>query len=147
MFFGTQGGIVMQADRTGTDDGALYVATLVCGWEVFQSPGQTITFRQARASFAAAAGQPFQPQLSACVDYVVVIPTPPAAGPDPILPDIWDEGHWGPDMGGPPPPVPTAAERPPTRSGTSRTAAGQCRVTPAGCRSASPAFRTRLSSR
>jgi hypothetical protein len=80
MFFGTQGGIVMQADRTGTDDGAIYVATLVCGWEVFQSPGQTITFRQARASFAAAAGQPFQPQLSACTDYVVVIPPPPAAG-------------------------------------------------------------------
>jgi hypothetical protein len=25
--------------------------------------------------------------------------------------DLWDEGHWGPDMGGPPPPVPTAPQR------------------------------------
>src|SRR5262245_34843463 len=38
MFFGTQSGIVMQADRGGTDDGAAYVATLVGGWETFRSP-------------------------------------------------------------------------------------------------------------
>jgi hypothetical protein len=111
MFFGTQDGILMQADRTGYDDGQLYVATLVGGWEVFQSPGQTITWYQARASFAAAAAQPFQPQLSACTDYVVTIPPPPPAGPDPGVLDVWDQGLWGPDMGPPPPPVPTPAER------------------------------------
>ena len=65
MFFGTQDGRIMQADRTGYDDGMPYTATLVGGWEVFQSPGQTITWRQARASFTARAGEPFAPQLSA----------------------------------------------------------------------------------
>jgi hypothetical protein len=111
MFFGTQDGKIMQADRTGYDDGVPYVATLVGGWEVFQAPGQTITWRQARASFASSAGQPFQPQLSACTDYVVTLPTPPPAGPDPGLADVWDQGRWGPDMGPPPPPVPTTPER------------------------------------
>jgi hypothetical protein len=94
MFFGTQKGFVMQADRTGYDDGKPYVATLVGGWEVFQSPSQTITWRQARASFTARQGEPFQPQLAATTDYVVNIPTPPIAGPDPGVLDLWDQGLW-----------------------------------------------------
>jgi hypothetical protein len=111
MFFGTQRGIVMQADRSGYDDGAPYVATLVGGWEMFQAPSQTLTWRQARANFSAGSGQPFNPLISATVDYVITLPTPPVAGPDPGTPDTWDGGHWGPDMGGPPPPVPTAPQR------------------------------------
>jgi len=111
MYFGTQSGIVMQADRTGFDDGQSFLATLVGGWEMFQSPSQTITWRQARAMFYAPPGQPFQPQISACTDFVVTLPAPPPPGPDPGLQDAWDQGHWGPDMGGPPPPVPTTAQR------------------------------------
>jgi hypothetical protein len=110
-FFGTQDGYVMQMDRSGYDDGQPYVATLVGGWEVFQSPAQTITWRQARASFKTSGPESFQPQLFACTDYVVQIPTPPSAGPDAGTPDAWDEGHWGPDMGPPPPPVPTPPQR------------------------------------
>jgi hypothetical protein len=98
MFFGTQGGIVMQADRTGYDDGRPYVAVLVGGWETFQSPSQTITWRQARASFTARAGEPFAPQLSGTIDYIVTLPTPPNAGPDPGVLDLWDQGLWGPNV-------------------------------------------------
>jgi hypothetical protein len=94
MFFGTQDGYIMQADRTGYDDGRPYTAVLVGGWEMFQSPSQTVTWRQARASFAASNGEPFQPQLSATTDYVVNIPNPPPAGPDPGLADVWDQGLW-----------------------------------------------------
>lgn len=94
MFFGTQAGIVMQADRTGYDDGNTYTAVLVGGWEVFQSASQTITWRQARASFSARAREPFVPQLSATTDYIVTLPTPPAAGPDPGVLDLWDQGLW-----------------------------------------------------
>jgi hypothetical protein len=106
MFFGTQNGIVMQADRTGYDDGRPYVAVLVGGWETFQSPSQTITWRQARASFTARAGEPFAPQVSGTVDYVVTLPTPPNAGPDPGVLDLWDQGLWDTaiwDAGTPPP--------------------------------------------
>ena len=98
MFFGTENGVIMQADRTGYDDGVPYTAVLVGGWEVFSSPSQTITWRQARASFTARAGEPFQPQLSGTTDYVVVLPPPPPAGPDPGLEDLWDEGLWGPNV-------------------------------------------------
>jgi hypothetical protein len=94
MFFGTQTGQIMLADRTGYDNGVPYVATLVGGWEMFSSPSQTITWRQARASFFSRASEPFQPQLSATTDYVVTLPPPPNAGPDPGLLDLWDEGLW-----------------------------------------------------
>lgn len=111
MFFGTQDGKIMQADRTGYDDGATYTCTLVGGWEMFQAPSQTVTWRQARAVFQAPPGQPFVPQLSACTDFVVSLPPPPAAGADPGSPDVWDAGRWGPDQGPPPPPVPSNADR------------------------------------
>jgi hypothetical protein len=94
MFFGTQDGKIQQADRTGYDDGLPYTCTLVGGWEVFQSPSQTITWKQARASFSARAGEPFTPQLGGTTDYVVVLPTPPSAAPDPGLLDLWDQGLW-----------------------------------------------------
>jgi hypothetical protein len=94
MFFGTQAGIVMQADRTGYDDGVPYVATLVGGWEMFGAQANTVTWRQARASFLSSAGQPFQPQLDATTDYEIVVPPPPSAGPDPGLAEVWDQGLW-----------------------------------------------------
>ena len=111
MFFGTQDGYVMHADQTGADDGLAYVATLVGGWEMFQSPAQTLVWRQARATFTAPTGQIFQPQLGACTDFILALPTPPPAQPDPGPLDAWDQGHWGPDMGGPPPPIPTPPQR------------------------------------
>jgi len=94
MFFGTQGGIIMQADRTGYDDGLPYVATLVGGWETFGSGAAQTVWHQARAVFASGAIEPFQPQLSATTDYIVTIPPPPPAGPDPGLAEVWDEGAW-----------------------------------------------------
>jgi hypothetical protein len=98
----------MQADRTGYDNGAPYIATLVGGWELFRSPSQTVTWRQARASFSAKLGEPFQPQLFATTDYVVVLPQPPLAGYDTATQDLWDSGQWGPPGSGdinPPPPA------------------------------------------
>jgi hypothetical protein len=100
MFFGNQDGIVMQADRTGYDDGVPYVATLVGGWELFQSGAQEVVWHQARAIFTTVSPfEPFQPQISATTDFIVVIPPPPPPGNDPGILDVWDQGHWGPDMG------------------------------------------------
>jgi hypothetical protein len=94
MYFGTQTGIIMHADQTGTDDGQPYVATLVMGWGVFQSGAAEVTWRQARASFRASFAEPFQPQLAATVDYVVTLPPPPPPGQDPGIADVWDQGLW-----------------------------------------------------
>src|SRR4249919_1793037 len=96
MFFGTQDGIVMQAERTGLDDGRAYVCTLVGGWEIFGAPSAQFVWHQARATFKSSAGEPFVPQLAATVDNLIVIPQPPAPGPDPGLRDVWDQALWGP---------------------------------------------------
>jgi hypothetical protein len=94
MFFGTQDGIIMQADRTGYDDGDPYVATLVGGWDTFKSGSAMTVWHQARAVFTAANREPFQPQLDATTDFVITIPSPPAPGADPGVADVWDEGLW-----------------------------------------------------
>jgi hypothetical protein len=61
---------------------------------MFQAPPQTVVWHQARASFASSAAEPFQPQLSATTDYVISLPQPPPAGPDPGVADVWDQGLW-----------------------------------------------------
>jgi hypothetical protein len=96
MFFGTQTGQIMQADRGGYDNGKSYVATAVGGWEVFKAPSQTVTWLQARASYTAPVVEKFSPQLAGTVDYVVTIPAPPAATTDPAVnaTDVWDTGLW-----------------------------------------------------
>jgi len=94
MFFGTEQGIVMQADRSGYDDGQSYVATLVGGWELFQNGSAQVVWHQARAIFLAGPGEPFEPQLAATVDYGVTIPPPPPAGDDPGGGEGWDVGAW-----------------------------------------------------
>jgi hypothetical protein len=94
MFFGTQKGLIMQADRTGTDDGIPYVHSVVGGWEMFQSPSQTVVWRQALATFTSREGEPFNPQITACLNYIVELPPPPVPGPDPGTEDVWDEGQW-----------------------------------------------------
>lgn len=94
LYFGTQDGLVMEADRTGYDDGQPYVATLVGGWEMFGVPPATCVWHDARATFSATAGEPFQPQLAACTDYVIRLPPPPLVGADPGVPDVWDQGKW-----------------------------------------------------
>jgi hypothetical protein len=107
LFFGDQNGRIMQADRTGYDDGVPYVATLVGGWETFGVPANQVVWHQCRATFHSAAGEPFRPQLSATVDYVVTVPPPPVVGLDPGVRDVWDQGKWGaPGTAGHPPTTP-----------------------------------------
>lgn len=112
LFFGTQDGIVMQADRSGYDDGnhakLPYVATLVGGWETFGAPAAHIVWRQSRAAFVVGANEPFRPQLDATVDYVVTVPPPPPSMPDTTADaDVWDGAPWGPDGSADNPPTPS----------------------------------------
>lgn len=94
MFFGTQGGIIMQADRTGYDDGEPYTATLLGGWGMFQQQASNTVWRQARASFTSGPNEPFEPQLFGCTDFILTVPTVPPPGEDPGLLEVWDQGKW-----------------------------------------------------
>jgi hypothetical protein len=111
LYYGSSDGRIIQCERGGTDLGAPYVATLVGGWEMFQAPSSETVWHQARAVFAARSGQPFVPQLNATVDYLVTIPPPPPAGPDPGVQDVWDQGLWDVARWDQP-----AAARPPIRN-------------------------------
>jgi hypothetical protein len=99
LYYGTSDGRIIQCEIGGSDSGMPYVATLVGGWETFQAPSAQNVWHQSRAIFAAPTAQPFMPQLNAAIDYVVTIPPPPFAGPDPGIREVWDEalwdaGHW-----------------------------------------------------
>jgi hypothetical protein len=104
MFFGTQDGKIMQAETSGYDNahldvdshivGEAYVATMVGGWEMFQVPPNQVTWLQARAAFFTNLSEQFEPQLSATVDYVFIIPPPPASAVELELTDVWDQGEW-----------------------------------------------------
>lgn len=106
LYFGTQHGAIMLAERSGNDElwdegnkwfgKRPYVAVLVGGWETFGAPANAIVWHQARASFHSSAGEPFQPQLAATVNYDIILPPPPPSGPDPGLADVWDQGIWCP---------------------------------------------------
>jgi hypothetical protein len=107
LFFGTRDGRILQVESTGRDDtrfdaatskyiGERYVCTMVGGWEMFQVPPNQVTWMQARAAFFSSAREPFEPQLTASVDYQFNIPLPPDPGPDPGALDVWDQGIWGP---------------------------------------------------
>ena len=105
MFFGTQKGRIVQADIGGydtqtsgsdVDERKPYVCSYVGGWEVFGSPPNVFTLRQARCSFNSRAQEPFIPQVTAAVNYVwEPLPAPPDPGPDPGILEVWDEGLWG----------------------------------------------------
>jgi len=106
MFFGTQKGRIMQADIGGydtitdvddVDQRMPYIASYVGGWEVFGSPPNQFTVRQARCSFNTRAIEPFVPQVTCAVNYVYELPPPPPIGGDPQLGEVWDQGLWGDD--------------------------------------------------
>ena len=79
LYFGTQDGIVMQADRTGYDDGKPYVATMVGGWEMFQSAAAECVWHQARAAFSAGGSEPFH-SANLCLHRLRDRPSATAAG-------------------------------------------------------------------
>ena len=141
LFFGTQDGKIMLAESTGYDDahwdgtahttGKNYVCTMVGGWEMFQVPPNQVTWMQARAAFFSSAREPFEPQLTATVDYQFNIPPPPVPGPDPGLLDVWDQGLWGPTPTSNPP---NPADKEVSRSGTSPVPEFLRSRIPCGCR-------------
>lgn len=100
LFFGTQKGLIMQAECGGYDKDANnndvpYLATLVGGWETFGATSNQVVWRQARVRFRTGGVQPFQPQVAAAVDYVIALPPPPPVGIDNTAPlEVWDQGAW-----------------------------------------------------
>jgi hypothetical protein len=92
IYFGTPDGRVLLADSGGNDDGANYECNAVLAWDHLKSPGYEKTVLMARARFLAAT--PFNPQMSASVDYSINLPTGPNVASAVSSTNTWDVGLW-----------------------------------------------------
>lgn len=91
VYFGTSDGKVMRAESTGSDDGSPYTCSAVLQFDHLRPQGAVKTMRMARTTFLAS--KPFNPKLSASVNYTVSLPSPPAAA-EIASGDVWDTGLW-----------------------------------------------------
>lgn len=97
LFFGSQNGKVVEAWVTGLDQGLPYTATYVPLFTDFGDSGaQKIALMgrvQSRGPYS------ISPQMSAQANWVVDLPSPPAASPVPEG-SQWDVGIWGQSVWG-----------------------------------------------
>lgn len=91
LYFGTSDGRVKMADVGGNDDGAAIYYTCVGNPEAFGNPAGQKTILQAKATFLSST--PFIPQISASMDYDVVVPAPPNTADD-VPSNEWDNATW-----------------------------------------------------
>ncbi|WP_312809352.1 hypothetical protein [Agrobacterium cavarae] len=90
-YFGTKAGTIHRMEETGSDDGMPFTCTMVCLPDQLKSPGVYKTVESARATFLA--NIPFNPKISASVDYKTKLPTPPSSAMN-TSNDLWDRGKW-----------------------------------------------------
>jgi hypothetical protein len=91
LFFGTNEGLVFEADIGGNDAGQPIYYTYVGNPDHLKSVGGLKTIHQARATFLSAT--PYSPKISFSVNYSVLLPSAPAAA-DGGSADLWDSGQW-----------------------------------------------------
>lgn len=92
VYFGTNAGLVVQADIGGSDMGALIYYTFVGHQDHLGQVGQFKTVHQARAIFRARSA--FNAKLSVTTNYQLALPSYPSAAPDTTVPGEWDVGLW-----------------------------------------------------
>lgn len=90
VYFGTPDGGVFIAEAGGQDDGEPYFSTCVGVYEHLKTPATKVV-KMARTSWLYR--KPFTPKLTFAFDYVVNLPSYPAAASHPSL-DLWDVGLW-----------------------------------------------------
>lgn len=98
VFFGTSDGKVMQAEVTGTDDGAAYTSRYAGTFELGADP-KIKTARQMRCRWMFT--KDFRDKPGALVDYKIEWPSAPSSIPsssiDAFDTAVWDSSKWGSD--------------------------------------------------
>lgn len=90
-FFGATDGRVRECETGGNDDGLPYVCRYIGLFEQLQLPGMYKSIRQGRPNFIAT--EPFNPDVTVCVNYDLTLPAPPNSVENYSL-DVWDQGLW-----------------------------------------------------
>lgn len=91
VYFGTNGGLILEAEIGGDDNGEPYYAKYAGSWDHCGSEGVWKEFVSARATFRAS--RPFSPLLSIATDYTTEFPSAPVAA-EGVESSLWDEGLW-----------------------------------------------------
>lgn len=91
LFFGTRAGTILEGDVTGADEGVPYSAVAIPKFETFGRSEEKIANH---CRMIARSNNPFTPQLFACTDYQVDIPTPLSADADESA-NVWGVARWG----------------------------------------------------
>lgn len=99
LFFGTLDGAVMQAEISGSDNGAPYTATCVPLFSDLGSPASLKTAGAARAVMLSP--YPLNERISICVDFSLDLPAAPDAV-DVGAVSVWGAGIWGTSLWGEP---------------------------------------------
>ena len=92
IFWGTDAGLVVEAEVTGADQGLTYVAVCLPLFDDCKSPAAMKQMTLARATYRATVEA--VPQMSAQYDFNVVLPTAPSAAGNAGT-SIWGAGVWG----------------------------------------------------
>jgi hypothetical protein len=91
LYFGTSDGRIVQGEVTGADEGEPYTSILVPKFSDFGRPEEKTSLN---VRLLARANREFTPQLFACADYDVQLPTPLDADAD-VNTNLWGVAKWG----------------------------------------------------
>lgn len=92
VYFGSNAGTLLQAEVTGTDEGAPIYHTYVGHAEHLGSVGRYKTVQQARCQFRVT--YPIAAQVSVSTNYNSHLPAPPNVAPITVAADVWDGAVW-----------------------------------------------------
>ena len=90
-YFGTSGGLIVEGETGGDDQGETYAFVVIPRFETFKSPAEKVAVH---ARLIARSKKTFSPLLFASADYTYVIPGTPPADPDEEG-NTWGTGIWG----------------------------------------------------
>jgi hypothetical protein len=105
-YIGSADGRIYRMEEGGSDDGAIYVASLIGQHEQLGASAAIKTMRQMRANFRF--GSEFVAQVGASADFDASLPAPPDAAPS-VVTGGWDVGLWDEELWDSAPDVATRA--------------------------------------
>lgn len=92
VYFGTNAGTIQQMEITSSDNGAIYYPVAVFGWSDLGAAGYQKTILSMISRWLVTA--PINPQVSASVNFSILLPSPPNVQAEITPPGLWDVGLW-----------------------------------------------------
>ena len=92
LYFGTRGGVIVEAETGGTDRGQAYSATIVWPFAEFKAGGAFKVAQLARPFLESSVD--LAPLVSVQSDYVLELPSAPSTPTQGSNTTLWDQAKW-----------------------------------------------------